>query len=664
MVNVPRILAGRYEVGELIGRGGMAEVHAGRDTRINRDVAIKILREDLASDPLFQERFRREAQAAGSLNHPAIVAVYDNGEEPVVTYGGATLKLPYIVMEYVDGHTVRALLHEGDAVPIKEAVQITIGVLDALEYSHTRGIVHRDIKPGNIMLTNNGDTKVMDFGIARALADSHSTMTQTNSVVGTAQYLSPEQARGEQVDTRSDLYSTGCLLYELLTGRPPFKGDNATSVAVQHVQKLPTPPSKIAGDIPDLIDRIVMKSLAKDREKRYQDAASFREDLQAAMRGLTVVAPPVDSWLRQTHTRYATAPRPYTNVNQIGHNSGPSTVAMPSAPATTVVSSMPTGTGPTGINGTVTLPEVLGTNESMEQTRAQQAFNGGRGRPQSQSYQQSGYITSTQMAVRENKLADNHKSKAGTVIVTLFIIALLAISSVFTYLYFFKNDKDNLPTPAPSEQLVEVPQLNGLEETAVRSTLMNSGFNFLKAADKPSETIPKGQFVDSSPRPGEKVAKGTQIKVSFSSGPGTVKIPDLRNKTQEDARAILKQLGLQVGDVTTVNEPTVEKSKVVSTVPATNETVTPGSAVNLQIASGNTEVPNVIGKNREEATDALRKAGLTPEVVLIPDNDTPAGMVITQLPENGLVDTGSSVRLEISTGPDSNYIPNPAPSRR
>ena len=219
-------LAGRYEIRSLIGRGGMAEVHLGFDTRLSRVVAIKMLRRDLAQDSIFQARFRREAQSAASLNHPNIVAVYDTGEEIIEDATGRSIAVPYIVMEYVEGHTVKDLISDGTAVPINEAIEIVSGVLSALQYSHASHLVHRDIKPGNIMLTSEGKVKVMDFGIARALTDSQATMTQTNAVVGTAQYLSPEQARGETVDARSDLYSTGVLLFELLTGRPPFKGDS------------------------------------------------------------------------------------------------------------------------------------------------------------------------------------------------------------------------------------------------------------------------------------------------------------------------------------------------------------------------------------------------------------------------------------------------------
>src|SRR3982750_1680711 len=286
----PRVLGNRYEVGELLGRGGMAEVHSGRDPRRGRVVAIKLLRVDLARDATFQARFRREAQSAAALNHPAIVSVYDTGEEQIVEAGGAAVNLPYIVMEYVEGRTLRELMHDGRPLDVDTALDVTARVLSALEYSHRTGIVHRDIKPANVMVTPNGDVKVMDFGIARAMADASSTMTQTQAVIGTAQYLSPEQARGEQVDTRSDLYSTGCLLFELLTGRPPFVADSPVAVAYQHVREAPVPPSQVVGGIPDSVDRIVLHSLAKGREERYQSAADFRADVEAARGGRQVNA--------------------------------------------------------------------------------------------------------------------------------------------------------------------------------------------------------------------------------------------------------------------------------------------------------------------------------------------------------------------------------------
>ncbi len=263
----------------------MAEVYRARDLRLDRVVAIKTLRPDLARDQTFQARFRREAQSAASLNNPSIVAVYDTGEDM-----STGTPVPYIVMEYVDGRTVRDLLIEGHRLLPERTLEIVGGVLRALEYSHQAGIVHRDIKPGNVMVTRNGDIKVMDFGIARAMSDAQATMTQTAQVIGTAQYLSPEQARGERVDARSDLYSTGCLMYELLTGRPPFTGDSPVAIAYQHVRENPIPPSRLDPDIPPWADAIVLKAMAKPAGDRYQSAAEMLADIQRAASGMQVAA--------------------------------------------------------------------------------------------------------------------------------------------------------------------------------------------------------------------------------------------------------------------------------------------------------------------------------------------------------------------------------------
>ncbi|MDO5734913.1 MAG: Stk1 family PASTA domain-containing Ser/Thr kinase, partial [Propionibacteriaceae bacterium] len=270
------LLGGRYELDQIIGRGGMAEVWRARDTRLERDVAVKRLRIDLASDPTFQARFRREAQSAAGLNHPNIVAVYDTGEE---LDPSSQVSVPYIVMELVEGVTLRDVLRDGRKILPERALEFTAGVLDGLDYSHRAGIIHRDIKPANVMLTPDGAIKVMDFGIARAVADTSATMTQTAAVIGTAQYLSPEQARGEKVDHRSDLYSVGCLLYELLVSEPPFKGDSPVSVAYQHVREAPVPPSHLDAEITPGMDAVTLKALAKSADDRYQNAREMRADV-------------------------------------------------------------------------------------------------------------------------------------------------------------------------------------------------------------------------------------------------------------------------------------------------------------------------------------------------------------------------------------------------
>jgi len=286
----PRLLGGRYELDGVVGRGGMAEGYRARDIRLDRIVAIKTLRADLARDQIFQARFRREAQSAASLNHPSIVAVYDTGEDMATG-----VPVPYIVMEYVDGRTVRDLLQDGHRLLPERALEIIDGVLRALDYSHQAGIVHRDIKPGNVMVTRNGDVKVMYFGIARAMSDAQATMTQTAQVIGTAQYLSPEQARGETVDARSDVYATGCVLFEMLTGEPPFSGDSPVAVAYQHVREDPPRPSEQNRSVPAELDAVVLKALSKNPANRYQTAAEMRSDMVRVLTGQHPHAPTIMS---------------------------------------------------------------------------------------------------------------------------------------------------------------------------------------------------------------------------------------------------------------------------------------------------------------------------------------------------------------------------------
>ena len=279
-----RLLAGRYQVGELVGRGGMADVHVGMDTRLGRRVAIKLLKPSLANDPAFRTRFRREAQDAAKMAHPTIVRIFDAGEESVREANGAETLIPFIVMEFVDGRLLKDVIADGPVEPA-EACRIIEQVLTALEYSHRAGVVHRDIKPGNIMIASTGQVKVMDFGIARAISDSAATIAETSSILGTAQYFSPEQARGETVDARTDLYSTGVVFFELLTGRAPFRGDNPVSVAYQHVNSEAAAPSSINPKVSPALDAVVLRSMAKDRFQRYQSANEFRDDVESAAAG-------------------------------------------------------------------------------------------------------------------------------------------------------------------------------------------------------------------------------------------------------------------------------------------------------------------------------------------------------------------------------------------
>ena len=284
MTAEPRVLSGRYRIDELIGRGGMASVYRGYDLTLGRAVAVKILDRELAGDNTFRTRFRLEAQAASRMAHPTIVRVYDAGEDTVTYPDGSIHPVPYIIMELVKGSLLKDIIAAGP-VPVTDAVRYVDGILEALEYSHRAGVVHRDIKPGNVMVTHAGQVKVMDFGIARAVSDSSSTVAETTAILGTAAYFSPEQAKGEPVDARADLYSAGVVLYELLAGRQPFRGESPVAVAYQHVSEAPLPPSEVNESVPRSLDAVALRALAKDPYQRYQDAASFREALDATIDG-------------------------------------------------------------------------------------------------------------------------------------------------------------------------------------------------------------------------------------------------------------------------------------------------------------------------------------------------------------------------------------------
>ncbi len=601
MVNpVPRTLAGRYEVGELIGRGGMAEVHIGHDNRLGRTVAIKILRSDLARDPSFQARFRREAQAAASLNHPAIVAVYDTGEDTFTDPAtGAVSHVPFIVMEYVEGHTVRDILRDGNAVPIEEAIEITAGVLSALEYSHHAGIVHRDIKPANVMLTPTGAVKVMDFGIARAVADSAATMTQTHSVIGTAQYLSPEQARGESVDTRSDLYSTGCLLYELLTGRPPFTGDSPVAVAYQHVRELAAPPSTIAPDVPPVLDQITLKALAKDRNDRYSNASEFRAALEAAARGESIeatsvypaaAAAAVDPFATQVITPVAASP---------AHS--PATQAF-SAPA----------------EGGLPWQQPANEPDIFEEDDEEEV---------------------------------NSKKRLIWTLVAVGVVAILAIIAI----WMLGGDDD---TP----ETIPVPSFAGMTEAEARDELETAGFtgkiNILNVLD---DNVEQGKFVSSDPAEGAELEVDGVIDLTFSTGPNATEVPDVEGLPQDEAQRIIEAANLKVQFGDQEHSAEVARNHVIRTEPAKRSSVPVGATVVIFVSDGFVEIEDYTDKPRSEAEAALKALGLTVKIEpreddRVNDGDLEADTVLAQRPGAGAVDQGSEVTLTVAVEVEIEYI--------
>ena len=506
-----QLLGGRYALGEMIGTGGMADVFIGDDTRLNRKVAIKVLRRDLARDPSFVARFKKEALAAGGLNHSGIVSVYDSGEES---------NSPYIVMELITGESLRQLLQKG-LIPQARALEIVEGILEALEYSHKEGIVHRDIKPGNIMITDSGDIKVMDFGIARATDDIGATMTNTWNVVGTAQYLSPEQATGEMADGRSDLYSLGCLMYELLTGRPPFTGDTPVSIAYQHVSSPFTPASQVMPGLSNDIDRMLEVVLSKDPNNRYQDASAMLADLRRVIKGEPVT----------------------TKIQKV----------FPRRKLITTLSAVVAGVVLVG---------------------AGVFFSGGGSAP------------------------------------------------------------------------LTVPNVVGLTEAEARALLSNFNVNISTA---PDPRIPIDRVASQIPLATTNAEKGSSVTLTISSGPGNTTVPTgLVGISLEEARNILTAAGLLVAQTQPVDSDQAP-GVVLSVMPAAGTTITAGSGVVLQIASGNVQVPSLLGVSEIQARTLLVQAGFLVREIYAYDATQDLGVVLAQAPEAGTTRIiGSAVTITVN----------------
>jgi eukaryotic-like serine/threonine-protein kinase len=595
----PRVLGNRYEVGDLLGRGGMAEVHLGRDARLGRGVAIKLLRTDLARDPTFQARFRREAQSAAALNHPAIVAVYDTGEETVTESGGSVVSLPYIVMEHVQGRTLRDMLSDDHPLSVEAALEVTSGVLSALEYSHRSGIVHRDIKPANVMLTPSGDIKVMDFGIARALADASSGMTQTQAVIGTAQYLSPEQARGDTVDARSDLYSTGCLLFELLTGRTPFVADSPVAVAYQHVREQPQPPSVYNPAVPEDVDRIVLHALAKDREARYQTAAEFRADVEAARAGRRVAAPLAAGG--------ATAMTEYIPEG-----------------GTAATEAMQPGVG-----------TLLGTS--------------GYG-TEADPYSYNGQTATSR---RDMRHADEPRNRWRSYTLLALIVALVLGLIGFGVYKALGTGGAKPPTT------VAVPTtLVGASQELAEQRITDAGLTVGKVTKDASDTVEAGKVINTSPVPGAQVARGSAVDLVVSSGANTVEVPDVRGVDQTRARAALEAVGLSVGDVQT-EDSAKDENTVIRTDPKAGQDVKRGSSVTLVVSSGEVNVPDVRGLPLDDARKKLTDLGMQPDSRAEISTAAPANTVIDQNPVNQKVKAGTVVQLIYAVPPSTPTTPPP-----
>lgn len=620
-----RILNGRYELGELIGRGGMADVHRGIDTRLGRTVAIKLLRPDLARDPQFQARFKREAQAVAALNHPSIVAIYDTGDHAVPGDAHDQIRVPYIVMEYVEGQTLRDLIRAKD-ITIDQAISYTLGVLSALEYSHKAGIVHRDIKPANVMFCKNSDmVKVMDFGIARAMADSAATMTQTQAVVGTAQYLSPEQARGETVDARSDLYSAACLMYEMLTGRPPFIGESPVSVAYQHVREIPEPASSVNPEVSEALDTVLAKALQKNREDRFQEAAAFRRALRAAQNGIPV--PPVSA------SEAPTDPNDHVPEPQ----RTPPTAAF-SLTGASFLDDAPAG-------------------------RLRPAYELSDGDPVLPAEAAEVYETAEQDILplglpgeRERTRMQKSRRRAWTSIFVIFALLVLAGGGLWLY---------NVMNQPPAEPVqVAVPSVESRTESEALQVLYDAKLRpQIKRVEH--DTIAKGTAIGTVPAAGSSLDLDSEITLNISDGPSAVKIPaTLPGRTEAAARDILRQAGLVGAPSTTMaNSPTVPAGLVITTKPAPDQQVAVGSTVEIIVSTGKVVMPELRGMTRAEAEAALKALGLPVLINEVENSQVAPGKVTGQSdPLNALIDQGKTITITVAKAPAPAPEPTPTPT--
>lgn len=644
----PRRLGGRYELGSVLGRGGMAEVYLAHDTRLGRTVAVKTLRADLARDPSFQARFRREAQSAASLNHPAIVAVYDTGEDYV-----DGVSIPYIVMEYVDGSTLRELLHSGRRLLPERTLEMTIGILQALEYSHRNGIVHRDIKPANVMLTRTGQVKVMDFGIARAMGDSGMTMTQTSAVIGTAQYLSPEQAKGEQVDARSDLYSTGCLLYELLTVRPPFIGDSPVAVAYQHVREEPQTPSVFDPEITPEMDAIVLKALVKDPDYRYQSADEMRADIEACLDGQPVAATAAmgavgygggygghdaqqTTALRQNDPAGQTTMLPPMNPDNGGgyggyddrpdrrrqKKSNTSTILLVAAGVLVLIGAILIGRSFFSNNddtSQVTVPQLVGKTLAEAETLAGNA---------SVKVAQSG---SERCEVPKGSICSQNPESG-------------------------KMNQGETVKVVVSEGApqVKVPDVTQKDVDNATSILEDENFE-VKTEQVESDEDP-GTVLEQDPEGGSQAEKGATVTLKIAKT-GQEVVPDVLNVQFDGAKAQLEALGFSVerNDV----DGAQPAGTVVKQDPPGNTKADKGATVTLDVSKGpqqqQVQIPGDIAggnKSLQEAQQILTGLGLN--VALAPNSSNdPNSRVLTSQPGPGsMVNKGDTVTLFTAGGGD------------
>jgi serine/threonine-protein kinase len=581
------VFDGRYRILRKLGSGGMANVYLAEDEDLGRRVAIKILNDRYANDDLFIERFRREAKAAAGLSHPNIVSIYDRGEAEG-TY--------YIAMEVIEGRSLKELILTRGALPVAQSVAFAKQLLEALRFAHRHGIIHRDIKPHNVLVSTDERAKrhetrlkVTDFGIARHGA---SQMTEAGSIMGTAQYLSPEQARGAPVTAASDLYSAGVVLYEMLTGKVPFNGDSAIEIAMKHVTEAPKPPSHLRSEIPPALDQVVLRSLSKDPEDRYQTADDFIEDLERVEAGLPLSRETSDA----ATALLATVPV-----------AGSTTEVLPRTPATRVAPPRPPAKQP---------PRVPP--------------------PYPPEYRYG-----------------DRPPRRRRFLPWLLVLLFLAAAGIAGW-YVYNQIQEQLEASEP----VGVPNVVGLERQLAVAKLEEAGLEADVEEQPDPEALP-GIVFEQNPRAGSRLQKGDSVTILVSTGPRKVDVPRLVGKQYDDAIQILDDAGLKwrkeevfskkpPGQVVRQNpkagEQLAEGSTVILTVSKGIERVA---------------VPDVLQQTEESARQELAAAGFEVQVVEQPSSDTPAGVVFAQSPDPGTeAPKGSTVQINVSTGPEQAPVPD------
>ena len=626
-LSVPDTVDNRYKVLEVIGTGAMATVYAAEDTRLGRKVALKILRPEQAQDDTFRARFKREAEAVASLNNPAIVAVYDTGSYNPSQDGGESASseegtaIPYIVMEYVEGHTLRSILSRGGHLPVRDALGYSEQLLGALQYSHSMGIIHRDIKPANIMVLERtsediakgqpGQIKVMDFGISRAIEEAGEALTKANVVMGSARYMSPEQVSGKEVDARSDLYSAACVIYEMIAGRSPFDAESNVDLAAKHLSDIPEPPSKFTPlEVPAGLDAVILKGLAKNPDERYQSAAEFAQAL------VSVVRPGEETVVQDA--AMTTAFVPSATTASLGEDYAPYTTSITEA-------SVEDG----GLNGFFEYED----DEEL--------------------YDDEEYAEYDESSPRKRAWV---RFLVGT------LIAALLFFSVGSVLYY-QNKLNEVPQ-------VPVPAVVNVSRDDAENQLRNLGF-VLEYRQGYSDNVKKGDVISVEPGVGSKVNKGSTVVVTVSNGPEKVKLPDnLQGQSEAYVRNALKDLGLVDGRVSTVESASVPAGMVVELSPEKGstddkgaQTVEAGSTVNIVLSSGKVKVPSLVGLTKDQAIAALTAQDvlLNTNIETVQTNERPAGTVISQSSAAGtLVAQNSTVTIRVAATPTQTTAPTTA----